>query len=183
VSRAPELRRTDRAMSESEIGAALARGRCGRVSSVSADGWPYCLPLLYVWVGGRIYVHGTSAVGHLRQNIRQCDKVCFEIDEADEVFPYGRFECDTTLAYSSVIAFGRMRVVEDTAGKQQFLDALMAKYADPAWERPRNFYPRIDAITVYAIDVERITGKQIVLPTVSQRWPARDRSMTPNAQP
>ena len=59
----------------------------------------------------------------------------------------------------------------------------MAKYGDTAWERPESFYPRLDQITVYAITVEQLTGKETPLPTVDQRWPAADNSKTPGAQP
>jgi uncharacterized protein len=48
--------------------------------------------------------------------------------------------------------------------------------------RPKSFFPRIDAITVYAITVERITGKEQALPPISEQWPAKDRTKTPEAQ-
>ena len=49
--------------------------------------------------------------------------------------------------------------------------------------RPKAFYPRIDQITLYALEIERLTGKEIVLPDISGQWPALDRSKTPNARP
>ena len=170
-------------MTADEMEDALSKARSGRVASLSEDGWPYCVPLLYVRMDGRIYVHGTAAHGHLRRNIDRSPKVCFEIDEAGEPFPYGRFECDTSLAYSSVIAFGTACVVEDPLVKKRFFDSLMSKYARPSWQRPKGFYPRMDAITVYAIEIERMTGKKITLPEASQQWPARDRTMSPGAEP
>jgi nitroimidazol reductase NimA-like FMN-containing flavoprotein (pyridoxamine 5'-phosphate oxidase superfamily) len=181
MSSLPEIRRSDRAMSEDEVVRSLERGYCARVATVDASGYPYCMPMLYVSINGRFYIHGTSARGHLRANVDRCDKVCFEIDEPGEVFAYGRFECDTGLAYRSVIAFGTIRVVEAESVKRDFLDALMAKYANPAWQRPQGFYPRLGAITVYEIVIERVTGKFIPLPEMSQQWPARDRTMSPNA--
>jgi nitroimidazol reductase NimA-like FMN-containing flavoprotein (pyridoxamine 5'-phosphate oxidase superfamily) len=108
--------------------------------------------------------------------------VCFEVDEAGEVFAYGRFECDSTVAYRSVIVFGRIRVVEELPTKRRFCDGLMAKYAKKDWERPKGFYPRIDQITVYAITVERMSGKETPLPGVSERWPAADYTKSPNAR-
>jgi nitroimidazol reductase NimA-like FMN-containing flavoprotein (pyridoxamine 5'-phosphate oxidase superfamily) len=182
MSRLPEIRRSDRAMPEDEVVRSLERGYCARVATVDAGGYPYCVPMLYVAINGRLYIHGTSARGHLRANVDRCDKVCFEIDEPSEVFAYGRFECDTGLAYGSVIVFGTIRVVEAESLKREFLDALMAKYANPAWQqRPQGFYPRLGAITVYEIEIARVTGKFIPLPDMSQQWPARDRTMSPNA--
>jgi len=68
-----------------------------------------------------------------------------------------------------------------TNQKAAFFDALMAKYYahDPA--RPAGFYPRLDAVVVYLLSVERITGKQTALPAVDARWPAADMTKSPNA--
>ena len=101
-------------------------------------------------------------------------RVCFEIDEPGEVFDYAVFECDSSVAFKSVIVFGTIRVVEDEAAKRRFFDALMAKYGKPDSGRPKQFYPRLDDITLYAITPARITGKETPLPEVSEQWPARD---------
>jgi nitroimidazol reductase NimA-like FMN-containing flavoprotein (pyridoxamine 5'-phosphate oxidase superfamily) len=82
-----------------------------------------------------------------------------------------------------VILFGQIRIVEERAAKQRFCEVLMAKYGKPETERPKSFFPRLDAITVYAIAVERMTGKEMALPPLSEQWPAKDRTKTPNARP
>ena len=179
----PQLRRADRAMSEQQAYAMLERGFSGQLATIGADGYPYCIPLLYMWMDGELYVHTGSARGHLRANVEREPRICFEIDEPDEVFDYGRFECDSGLAYRSVVLFGRIRIVEERAVKQRFCEALMAKYGKPDSTRPKGFFPRIDAITVYAIAVERMTGKETALPALSEQWPAKDRTKTPNARP
>jgi uncharacterized protein len=168
-------------MSDERTLQTLARGYSGRLATVSADGFPYCIPLLYLWIDGEVCLHTASAGGHLRSNIERDRRVCFEVDEQEGVFDYGRFECDSGLAYRSVCLFGRIRIVEDPAAKQRFCEALMAKYGKPATERPKGFFPRIDVITVYAIAAERITGKEMPLPPLCEQWPAKDRTKTPNA--
>jgi len=107
---------------------------------VSGDGFPYCIPLLYLWIDGELYLHTTSARGHLRANIEHNDRVCFEIDEQAGVFDYGRFECDSGLAYRSVCLFGRIRIVEDNDTRQRFCEALMDKYGKPETTRPKGFF-------------------------------------------
>src|SRR6266853_779866 len=166
MSGAPQVRRADKLMAEERARETLARGFHGRLATVGEDGWPYCVPLLYVCMDDEIFVHNTRAKGHLRTNVDHEPRVCFEVDEAGEVFAYGRFECDSTVEYRSVIVFGRIRVVEDLRNR----------------ERPKGFYPRIDQITLYAITVERMSGKETPLPAVSQRWPAVDRTKSPNAR-
>src|SRR5712692_1833682 len=151
MSGSPQVRRADKLMTEERARETLERGFCGRLATVGEDGWPYCVPLLYVCMAG-------------------------------EVFPYGRFECDSTVEYRSVVVFGRIRVVEDLQTRERFFDALIAKYARKEWERPKGFYPRIDQITLYAINIERMSGKETPLPADSQRWPAVDHTKSPNAR-
>jgi uncharacterized protein len=177
----PQLRRADRAMSDERVLETLARGYSGRLATVSEDGFPYCIPLLYLWMDGEVYVHSASERGHFRKNIERDKRVCFEVDEQDGVFDYGRFECDSGLAYRSVCVFGRIRIIDDKQVKQRFCEALMEKYGKPETKRPKGFFPRIDIITVYAIRIERMTGKETPLPPLSEQWPAKDRTKTPDA--
>ncbi len=179
---APQLRRTDRVMPEAQIEKLLANGFCGRLATVGADGAPYCVPLLYVWLEGEVLLHNTAARGHLRANIEHEARVCFEIDEPSEIFDYGRFERDSSVSYRSVIVHGRARIVTETAAKQRFCEALMAKYRKAKAERPQGFFPRLDQITLYAVTVDRVTGKELALPDVSAQWPAIDMTKSPHAR-
>jgi uncharacterized protein len=179
----PQLRRADRVMSTQRAWDMLGSAFSGRLATVSEDGSPYCSPLLYVVIDGEVYVHTGSARGHFRANVEREPRVCFELDEPDRVFDYGRFECDSGLAYRSIILFGKIRIVEDNAAKQRFCEALMAKYGKPDSGRPKGFFPRIDIITVYAVSVERMTGKEMALPALCEQWPAKDRTKTPDARP
>ncbi len=92
MSAGPQLRRSDKAMTHEQALETLERGFCGRLATVGEDGSPYCIPLLYVWREGRVYLHNAQARGHLRTNIDHEPRVCFEVDEPGEVFAYGRFE-------------------------------------------------------------------------------------------
>ena len=82
-----------------------------------------------------------------------------------------------------MILFGKIRIVEDTATKQRFCERLMEKYGRPNSIRPKNFFPRLDVINLYAMTIERMTGKERLLPELSEQWPAKDRTRTPDARP
>jgi nitroimidazol reductase NimA-like FMN-containing flavoprotein (pyridoxamine 5'-phosphate oxidase superfamily) len=110
VSDAPRVRRADKLMPDDAARALLQQGHTVRIATVGADGWPYVVPLLYVCVGAEVWVHNTIARGHFRENVDHDARVCFEVDAAGDVFPYGRFECDTSVAYRSVVGFGRIRI-------------------------------------------------------------------------
>ncbi len=183
MSDAPQVKRADKLMSDECVRELVSRAYSGRLATVGGDGWPYIVPLLYVWMNGEIWVHNTHVRGHLRANVEHDAKVCFEIDEAGEVFAYGRYECDTSVEYRSVVVFGQIRIIEGQGLKKAFFDGLMAKYGDPSWGRPTSFYPRLDQVTVYAIAIERMTGKETPLPPPQSRWPAVDHTKSPDATP
>jgi hypothetical protein len=109
MSTTPTVRRPDKLMPEWRVRKLLEDGYCGRIGTVGTDGRPYVCPLLYVFADGEIWLHTTRARGHLRTNVDHEKRVCFEVDEAGAVFPYGRFECDTSIEYRSVVVFGRIR--------------------------------------------------------------------------
>jgi nitroimidazol reductase NimA-like FMN-containing flavoprotein (pyridoxamine 5'-phosphate oxidase superfamily) len=183
MNHGPQVRRKDKLMSEQGVRKMISGAFCARLATIGADGWPYIIPLLYVSMNGEIWVHNTRARGHFRNNIDHEPKVCLELDDPGDVFAYGRFECDTSVAYRSIVMFGRIRVVDDQDQKAAFFYALIKKYGDPNWDRPKSFYPRLDQVTVYAISVERMTGKETPLPAIQNRWPAVDNTKTPNAVP
>ncbi len=181
MSSPPKVRRADKLMPDEKIGELLSTSYCGRLASVGEDGTPYICPLLYVWMNGQVWLHNTSAMGHLQTNVRHEPRVCFEIDTPGKVFPYGRFRCDTSVEYQSVVVFGRITIVEDRAQKAAFFDALMAKYYAHDPTRPQGFYPRLDAVVVYLLTVDRMTGKATPLPADNAQWPALDLTKSPNA--
>jgi hypothetical protein len=89
-------------MSEDRVHDMISHAYSGRLATVGPDGWPYIAPLLYVWTNGEIWVHNPLGHGHLRRNVDREPGVCFELDAPGEVFAYGRFECDTSIALADI---------------------------------------------------------------------------------
>ncbi len=175
-----QLRRADKIMSEAQAQEFLHTAFCGRTASVDADGHPYVVPNLFVWHEGAVWLHTVRGDGHFARNVRHDDRVCFEVDESGEVFPYGDLECDTSIAYRSVVLFGRIALVRDADRARTFFTMFMRKYAPAdSWGRERGSFPRIDATNVYAITPTSMTGKVGVLPAVEARWPAVNHSLSP----
>ena len=179
----PPVRRADKLMSQGKIDGLLSSGYCGHLATISPDGFPYVCPLLYVWLDRQVWLHNTSAHGHLQNNVRHDPRVCFEVSVPGEVFAYGRYQCDTSIEYQSIVLFGRVAIIDDRQKKSLFFDALMEKYQGNDSTRPKSFYPRLDGVTVYALAVERITGKEQRLPSKEARWPVTDHTMSPDAVP
>jgi uncharacterized protein len=172
------LRRTDKTMTTEEVDGFLTRAFCGRTATIGADGYPYVVPNLFTWLGGKIYLHTARVDGHFIANVRHSDRVSFEADEPGQIFPYGPVECDTSTSYRSVIMFGRIQILDEEAEKIRFFESFMAKYAPAdSWGRERGSFPRIASTIVYAITPEFTTGKEGILPAVSEQWP--NRNLTP----
>jgi nitroimidazol reductase NimA-like FMN-containing flavoprotein (pyridoxamine 5'-phosphate oxidase superfamily) len=166
-----DLRRADKVMSAEEVRGLLASAYCGRTATVGADGYPYLVPNLFVFMDEQIFLHTARYRGHFLSNVEFCDRVCFETDQPGATFPYGPVECDTSVAFRSVVVFGRIRVVPEPEIRQRFFTAFMAKYAPPdSWGRPKDTFPRIGSTILYAITPEIMTGKQTPLPSAEKLW-------------
>lgn len=176
------IRRQDLSMDDAQARAFLRDGRVARVATSDAAGEPYVVPMIYVCDGDRILLHSSGA-GRFHRNVLARPRICLEVSVAGAVFPYGAFECDSTVSYDSVIVAGAVAIEGDRAAKQGFFDQIMAKYSDPTLERPKSFYPRLDVVTVYRVAIESLSGKQIVLPVAAEQWPAVNRTRTPLAVP
>jgi nitroimidazol reductase NimA-like FMN-containing flavoprotein (pyridoxamine 5'-phosphate oxidase superfamily) len=174
------VRRKDKEMNRAEIDRILGEAAFAHFATVSANGDPYVVPNLFVYADGLIHLH-TSLTGHFLANVEARPRISFEVSEMGTVYPYGEFECDTTVSYVSVVGFGKVRIDSDPVGKARFFDRLMAKYADPKLQRPKSFYPRLDMVTVYAVEIERLTGKRGPLLAVGDQWPSKNMTKSPGA--
>lgn len=177
----PALRRKDKELAADDVEHLLHRLPLGYFATVGPEGEPYVVPNLFVYAEREIYLHAAAAMGHFRRNVERNPRVCFAATEMERVFPYGRFECDTSAGYASAIGFGQIRLVDDARAKTHFFDRLLAKYGDPAWKRPESFYPRLGDVVVYAILLDRVTGKKNPTPPQDEQWPTRDRTKSPGA--
>jgi uncharacterized protein len=176
------VRRQDKAMSRSDIEALLQSARVAHFATVGADGEPYVVPNLFVYAEGSIHLH-TALAGHFRRNVEHRPRLSVAVTEPGEVYPYGAFACDITTSYASVIGLGAVAIETDAAAKSHFFDRFLAKYADARWNQPKSFYPRLDQVTVYRVELERVTGKRNQLLPMAERWPARNRTKSPGIVP
>jgi nitroimidazol reductase NimA-like FMN-containing flavoprotein (pyridoxamine 5'-phosphate oxidase superfamily) len=148
-----ELRRKDRAITHGEAKVLLARGEYGVLSTVSADGSPYGVPINYCILDDMIYFH-SAPEGHKLDNIAADSKVSFCVVGATRVLP-DKF---ATL-YESVIVSGKAEEVFD-AEKQMALEGLVAKYSGGFREEGLRFiFTRINDARVFRIVIAAISGK------------------------
>ncbi len=134
-----------------------------RLATVDGEGWPYVVPLTFVYDNGKIFFHTSMEDSHLSTNLETEHRVCIEVDEPGPAFSTGSTGCGVSRVFQSVIAFGRVKMLTDRNEKVSFFDGLLDKYADPDWGLTRE-YPRLDDTRVFQIDIEVMTGKRRPLP-------------------
>lgn len=101
----------------------LQRGSAGVLALMGPNGYPYALPISYVYTDGAIYFHSATA-GHKIQAIQHCPRASFCVIDRDQVVPQ-----QYTTYYASAIAFGTVQIVQDNAQRLAALTALGQKYA------------------------------------------------------
>ena len=154
-----QLRREDRAMTSEESVTLLKRATEMRLATVDGEGWPYVVPLTFVFDGGKVFFHTSMEDSHLSANLETERRVCIEVDEPGPAFPTESTGCGVSRVFQSVIAFGRVKLLTGRKEKVRFFDGLLGKYADPDWGLTRE-YPRLDETRIFQIDIAVMTGKR-----------------------
>jgi nitroimidazol reductase NimA-like FMN-containing flavoprotein (pyridoxamine 5'-phosphate oxidase superfamily) len=153
------MHREKRMMSAEEVDQFLRAQKVAHVGTVDGNGWPYVVPLVYVYEGGdRFYLHTGDHQGHFLTNVQQNPRICVEVGEMGPVHRGRPFACNSALVYTSVVIFGALRILEDRAKKEWFFDQLMAKYGEAGWTFEPG-YPQINRIILYEQKMEIVTGK------------------------
>lgn len=150
-----EMRRKRQQLSEVESVALLKKATSGTLALLGDNGYPYAVPISYVYSEGKLYFHSALS-GHKVDAIRNYDKASFCVIAKDDVQP----EKFTTF-FRSVIAFGRIHIIEDEAEKQKTARMLGNRY-NPNHEEAlqkelENGLPRMLMIR---LDIEHLTGKE-----------------------
>ena len=102
-----EMRRTKQLMEKRQVEEILQRNTSGTLALLGDDGYPYAVPLSYVYHDGKLYFHSASN-GHKIDAVKQYPKASFCIIDQDKIVPE-----KYTTHYRSVIAFGKVRLLED----------------------------------------------------------------------
>lgn len=153
------MHRSKRLMPDDDARAFLRTQKVAHVGTVDANGWPYVVPLIYIYEGGDVlYVHTGKHEGHFQQNVRLYPRACTEVDEMGPVHRGHPFACNSALVYTSVVVFGSVRILHDRDKKCWFFDRVLAKYGEADWTFQPG-YPLLDNIVLYEQQIELLTGK------------------------
>lgn len=152
-----EMRRKKQALSREECELVLERGTSGVLAVLGEGGYPYAVPLSYVYADGRIIFH-CAKQGHKLDAIAENDKVSFCVVDLDDIQP----ERYTTY-FRSVIAFGRARVLEEEGEKRAAMEVLAEKYTpgDPEG-RKQEIEKEYRALCVVVVEIDHLSGKEAI---------------------
>ena len=152
-----EMRRQRQQLSQEESVAILQKSTSGTLALLGDDGYPYAVPMSYVYNEGKLYFH-SALTGHKIDAIRKCDKASFCVIEQDDVQP----EKYTTF-FRSVIAFGRIHIIEDEHGRLETARMLGNRYnphQDGALQK--EIESGLSRMQMIRFDIEHLTGKEAI---------------------
>jgi len=145
-------------LGEEQIVALLLKAQVGRIATQSPEGYPYVVPMHFVYHNEKIYTHGLPK-GQKLEHIAQKSKVGFEVDEMIGLQCEGiDIACDTNTEFNSVVILGNAKVLTDLAYKKEVLNKIVDKYTPhfSGKELPENM---VRGTSVIEISVQECTGK------------------------
>ena len=168
-----KLRRIEKQLTVDECNEILTKAEYGTLATSGTDGYPYAVPLNYIFHNGNIYFH-CATVGHKLDNIDNCSHVSFNVvtdvwvmplipdkavDETD--LKFNGFDTN----FNSIIIFGKAKEVFEEE-KMDGLSALLKKFLN---ENEYNKYKEagikyiensLKRTKLIKIEIEHMAGKR-----------------------
>lgn len=152
-----KMRRKRQLLPEADTIEIMKRNTAGTLAVLGDEGYPYSVPVSYVYHDGKIIIHGAKS-GHRVDAVRRCDKCSFSVIDKDQIVPE-----EFTTYFRSAIAFGRIRILEDTSEIREAIDILARKYTPGDEEgRKKEIDSSMPALCIMVMDIEHMTGKESI---------------------
>ncbi|MBQ6413589.1 MAG: pyridoxamine 5'-phosphate oxidase family protein [Ruminococcus sp.] len=150
-----DMRRFKQQLSAKECEQILREGKRGVLALSGDEGYPYAVPMDYVYDSGCLYFH-SALQGHKIDAIRSCDKASFNVlsepQAADDGWSY---------FFDSVTLFGRVRVITDEAQRTDKLRLLGNKYFPSEEMTESDIQKNAARCAVLELKIEHMTGKHV----------------------
>lgn len=165
-----QMRRKRQALPYEECAAVLHRGTSGVLAVAGDDGYPYAVPLSYVYDGEKLYFH-CAKNGHKIDAIARNPKASFCVIGKDQVVPE-----EYTTYFRSVIVFGAIRLLTDEREKRSAIEKLAVKYApsSAAESRQKAINREWQPLCILEMDIAHIIGKEAIELVKAKEAPAAE---------
>ena len=152
-----EMRRKRQLLSNEESVAILEKATAGTLALLGDGDYPYAVPISYVYHEGKLFFHSALA-GHKVDAIRKCEKASFCVIEQDDVQPK-----KYTTFFRSVIAFGRIHIIEDEQEKLETARMLGNRYNPNDDESlQKEIESGFSRMLMIRFDIVHLTGKEAI---------------------
>lgn len=150
-----EMRRAKQQLSREECEEVLASAPRGVLSVLGENGYPYGVPLNFMWHEGKLYFHGARE-GHKLDALAAHDKASFTVlDEGT------REEGQWWLTFRSVIVFGRVRRIEDEARAREILMLIGQRYFPPEKDVAESVEHSMPRVAMLEMCIDHLSGKRV----------------------
>ena len=151
-----KMRRDKQQVSLDECMRVLRESRRAVLSVIGDDGYPYGVPVNFVYDENRemLYLHGATE-GHKLDAIKNCNKISFTTwDEGYKV------DGDWAWYVTSVICMGRAEIIDDLELMAEKIRDLGLRFTDAA-EVQGMIDRNMGRVSVIAIHIEHMAGKLV----------------------
>ena len=148
------MRRKPQQLSDSESIAILQNGTYGVLSLMGEDGYPYGVPMNYVYDAGVLYFHG-STVGLRREAVGEGCKASFTVVEQWDVDAP-----NLATLYRSVILFGHVRPLPRGEETRAAAMRFGLRFLDDAEAVSAEIEREAGGLCCYAFGIEHMSGKE-----------------------
>lgn len=151
-----EMRRKRQQLSKEETIRILKEGNTGVLALHGDDGYPYTVPINYVYANGKLYFH-SARTGHKIDAIRRDPKCTFCVIDQDRIVPE-----EYTAYFRSAVAFGHIEIIEDEVYKREAIELLAKKYnpTDVDSHREAEIEKTWKALCMLEMKIDHLSGKE-----------------------
>nr|WP_312578531.1 pyridoxamine 5'-phosphate oxidase family protein [Sedimentibacter sp.] len=148
-----EMRRSDKMLSNEEMLDIMETAEYGILSTMGENGFPYGVPVNFVYKDNNIYFH-CALTGHKLENISYNSNVSFCVVKDVELIPD-----DFNTKFKSVISFGKAEEVTDDK-KNEVFKLFIEKFSKEFIPQGMEYIKKASSgAKIFGIKVEHMTAK------------------------
>lgn len=152
-----KMRRKKQVLNQLDTERVLHKGTSGILAVHGDEGYPYAVPLSYIYHDGKIFFHSAKE-GHKLDAIQKTEKVSFTVIGQDEVIAE-----QFTTYFRSVVIFGKARVLDDHDEKLDALKALSRKYSpNLETQMEKEIESAFKHLAIVVVDIDHMSGKESI---------------------